>query len=107
MLNKASFELVVQVAAGNAAHIHDDEYRNSGASLAPTAQSLYEQTDIILKVRLPQDSDIKQMKEGATLICLLHAWFHLPTVIVLAERNIRQFPLEFIPHTTRAQSMDV
>ena len=107
MLNKAGFEVVVQAGAGDAAHIHDDEYRNSGASLAPTAQSLYEQADIILKVRLPQESEIKQMKEGATLICLLDAWFNLPTVKLLAERKIRSFALEFIPRTTRAQSMDV
>lgn len=107
MLNKAGFEVVVQAGAGDAAHIHDDEYRNSGASLAPTAQSLYEQADIILKVRLPQEDEIKQMKEGATLICLLDAWFNLPTVKLLAERKIRSFALEFIPRTTRAQSMDV
>src|SRR5690554_2067165 len=79
MLNKAGFEVVVQAGAGDAAHIHDDEYRNSGASLAPTAQSLYEQADIILKVRLPQESEIKQMKEGERLfVCLMLGLIYLP-----------------------------
>src|SRR5690554_3678429 len=47
------------------------------------------------------------VQAGATLVCLLDAWFNLPTVKLLAERNIRSFALEFIPRSTRAQSMDV
>src|SRR5690554_519308 len=107
LLQKAGFEVVVQAGAGDSAHIHDDEYSNSGASIAPTAQALYEQADIVLKVRLPQEEEINQIKEGATLVCLLDAWFNLPTVKLLAERNLRSFALEFIPRSTRAQSMDV
>lgn len=103
----AGFEVVVEAGAGESAHLSDDEYRNVGASLAPTAEALYGQADIVLKVRHPQEQEIAQMKEGATLICLLDAWFNLPTVQALAKRNIRSFALEFIPRTTRAQSMDV
>lgn len=107
LLQKAGFEVIVQAGAGDSAHIHDDEYISSGASIAPTAQALYEQADIVLKVRLPQAEEISQIKQGATLVCLLDAWFNLPTVKLLAERNIRSFALEFIPRSTRAQSMDV
>ncbi|MCA6062203.1 Re/Si-specific NAD(P)(+) transhydrogenase subunit alpha [Thalassolituus marinus] len=103
----AGFEVVVQEGAGDAAHFADDEYRNCGASIAPTAESLYEQADIILKVRQPLDSEVPMLKENSTLICMLDAWFNLPLVKQLAARNVRSFALEFIPRTTRAQSMDV
>ena len=103
----AGFEVVVQEGAGDAAHFADDEYRNCGASIAPTAESLYEQADIILKVRQPLDSEVPLLKENSTLICMLDAWFNLPLVKQLAARNVRSFALEFIPRTTRAQSMDV
>lgn len=106
-LLSAGFDVVVQSGAGITAHISDDEYRGAGASLAPTAEALYQQADIILKVRAPQEQEILQMKSGATVIGLLDAWFNLDTVKLLAERNIRSFALEFIPRTTRAQSMDV
>lgn len=106
-LQKAGFEVVVQAGAGDSAHISDDEYRNAGASLAPSAESLYQQADVILKVRLPQADEIALLKEGTTLICLLDAWFNLDTVKQLAEKKVRSFALEFIPRTTRAQSMDV
>jgi len=101
------FGVVVQEGAGDAAHFGDEEYRTGGASIAPTAESLYEQADIILKVREPQAEELPLLKEDSTLICLMDAWFNLPLVQTLAEKKVRSFALEFIPRTTRAQSMDV
>ena len=106
-LLSAGFEVVVQEGAGDKSHYDDDTYRNCGASIAPTAQSLYEQADIVLKVRQPLDEEVALLKADSTLICLLDAWFNLPLIKQLAERNVRSFALEFIPRTTRAQSMDV
>ena len=103
----AGFQVVVQAGAGASSHISDEEYSNAGAQIALTAESVYQQADIVLKVRLPHEHEIQYIKEGSTLICLMDAWFNLPTVKLLAERNIRSFALEFIPRTTRAQSMDV
>jgi NAD(P) transhydrogenase subunit alpha len=68
---------------------------------------LYDQADIVLKVRQPLDEEVSLLKENSTLICLLDAWFNLPLIKQLAQRNVRSFALEFIPRTTRAQSMDV
>jgi len=101
------FEVVVQEGAGDAAHFSDEEYRTCGASIAPNAASLYEQADIILKVRQPLEQEVPLLKESSTLICMLDAWFNLPLVSQLAEKKVRSFALEFIPRTTRAQSMDV
>ncbi len=97
----------MQEGAGDEAHFSDDEYRSAGASIAPTAASLYEQADIILKVRQPLDSELPLLKDDSTLICMLDAWFNLPLIQQLAAKNVRSFALEFIPRTTRAQSMDV
>ena len=106
-LVSAGFDVVIQEGAGDNAHFHDDAYRDCGASIAPSAQSLYEQADIVLKVRQPLDEEISLLKEDSTLICMLDAWFNLPLIKQLAARNVRSFALEFIPRTTRAQSMDV
>jgi NAD(P) transhydrogenase subunit alpha len=103
----AGFSVVVEESAGDNSHYNDDDYRNCGASIAPNAQSLYEQADIVLKVRQPLDEEVSLLKENSTLICLLDAWFNMPLIKQLAQRNVRSFALEFIPRTTRAQSMDV
>jgi NAD(P) transhydrogenase subunit alpha len=107
ILTKAGFEVVVQSGAGEASHYDDDEFRNVGASIAPDAKSLYSQADLVLKVRHLVEDEPELIKEGATLICMLDAWFNLDLVQKLAQRNVRSFALEFIPRITRAQSMDV
>ena len=106
-LLNAGYEVVVQAGAGDNAHISDEEYRGCGASIAPDAASLYGQADIILKVRQPLDEEVPLLKEGTTVICMLDAWFNKDLVKQLAENKVRTFALEFIPRTTRAQSMDV
>ena len=106
-LLSAGFEVVVEEGAGDNAHFSDEDYRTCGASIAPSAQSLYDQADIVLKVRQPLDEEVPLLKQDSTLICMLDAWFNLPLIKQLAARNVRSFALEFIPRTTRAQSMDV
>jgi NAD(P) transhydrogenase subunit alpha len=106
-LLSAGFQVVIEEGAGIKSHYGDDVYRNMGASIAPSAQSLYDQADIVLKVRQPLDEEVSLLKENSTLICLLDAWFNVPLIQQLAQRNVRSFALEFIPRTTRAQSMDV
>jgi NAD(P) transhydrogenase subunit alpha len=106
-LLSAGFHVIIEEGAGDNSHYNDDEYRNCGASIAPNAQSLYEQADIVLKVRQPIGEEVLLLKENSTLICMLDAWFNLPLIKQLAERKVRSFALEFIPRTTRAQSMDV
>ncbi|AUM14172.1 Re/Si-specific NAD(P)(+) transhydrogenase subunit alpha [Ketobacter alkanivorans] len=106
-LTSAGFDVVVQSGAGEASHYDDDEFRNVGASIAPDAQSLYAQADLILKVRHLVDDEPNMIKEGSTLICMLDGWFNLELVQQLAAKNVRSFALEFIPRITRAQSMDV
>ena len=107
ILTGAGFDVMVQSGAGEASHYDDDEFRNAGASIAPDAQSLYSQADLVLKVRHLVEDEVNLVKEGATLICMLDAWFNQDLVKQLAARKIRSFALEFIPRITRAQSMDV
>jgi NAD(P) transhydrogenase subunit alpha len=106
-LTGAGFDVVVQSGAGEASHYDDEEFRNAGASIAPDAKSLYDQADLILKVRHLVDDEPNLIQDGATLICMLDAWFNQDLVKQLAARNVRSFALEFIPRITRAQSMDV
>jgi len=106
-LLNAGYEVVVQAGAGDNAHISDEEYRGAGASIAPDAASLYGQADIILKIRQPLDEEVPMLKADSTVICMLDAWFNKDLVKTLAEKKVRTFALEFIPRTTRAQSMDV
>lgn len=106
-LIKSGFEVTVEQGAGIGAHLSDGEFQNAGANIEKSAASLYQNSDLILKVRNLIDSEIDLVKEGAVLISLMDAYFYLETVEKIAKRKITSFALEFIPRITRAQSMDV
>ncbi|PAV27121.1 NAD(P)(+) transhydrogenase (Re/Si-specific) subunit alpha [Tamilnaduibacter salinus] len=106
-LLEAGFEVIIESGAGTAAHFADDEYRNNGAIIADDAASLYRQASVVLKVRTPSEDEAAQMRPDTTLITIMDPWFHQDRVRQLAERGVRTFALDFVPRTTRAQSMDV
>lgn len=110
-LKEAGFDVLVETGAGNAAHYEDADYTRAGAEIAADAKALYSQAELVLKVRQPvvegKTDEIALLKEGATLICMLDAYFHHDEIKALADKKVRSFALEFIPRITRAQSMDV
>ncbi len=106
-LVKAGLEVLIEQGAGAGAFIADEAYEAEGAKVAPDARALYAAADIIIKVRPPDPAEVGLMKEGASLICLMDAFFRLDLMTLLAARGISGFGLEFVPRITRAQSMDV
>ncbi|EMP54358.1 pyridine nucleotide transhydrogenase [Marinobacter santoriniensis NKSG1] len=106
-LMEAGYEVIVESGAGLAAHFTDDEYRHCGAIIADDAESLYRQSQIILKVRAPEKDEASLIQSGATLICILDPWFNKPLLEQLASQSVQTFALDLVPRTTRAQSMDV
>lgn len=98
--------ILVQAGAGVPASVPDSEFQAAGATIASTAAELYSQADIVLKVRGPEASEIAQMKRGAILIGLLNP-FDAAATESLAAAGLTGFAMEWLPRTTRAQSMDV
>ncbi len=99
--------MIVESGAGMAAHFSDEEYRSCGAIIADDAESLYRQTNVILKVRAPDAEEAGLIQPESTLICILEPWNKRDLVRQLAERSVRTFALDLVPRTSRAQSMDV
>lgn len=112
-LTQKELEVIVESKAGEAACFPDKEYEESGAKVAPNIYSLYEDSDLIVKIRKPElnekvgKHEIDLMKEGSTLVSLLQPLTNLDTVKMLAAKKISSFSLDSIPRITRAQSMDV
>lgn len=106
-LMEAGYEVIVESGAGLAAHFTDDEYRHCGAIIADDAESLYRQSQIILKVRAPEKDEAALIQSGSTLICILDPWFNKPLLEQLTSQSVQTFALDLVPRTTRAQSMDV
>lgn len=111
-LRKAGLEVLVEAGAGDGSFCSDQAYLEAGAKIEPQAESLFEKSDLILKVRpLSQNPstgvyETELLGTGKTLISLMDAYFHLDVVQKLADQKNTSLAMEFMPRVTRAQSMD-
>ncbi|NPA05899.1 MAG: alanine dehydrogenase [Chloroflexi bacterium] len=64
--------VLVQAGAGEGSGFSDDEYRQSGAEVLPTAADVWTQADMIMKVKEPQPQEYPFLREGLILFTYLH-----------------------------------
>lgn len=98
--------VLVQSGAGAGASIPDEEYRAAGASIVTDPAELYGQSQIVLKVRAPEASELALMRKDAVLVGLLSP-HQAEGIEALAAHGITAFSMEKLPRISRAQSMDV
>jgi NAD(P) transhydrogenase subunit alpha len=111
---KMGFEVLVQSSAGEGAWRSDEEYRKAGAKIIEDVQTLFSQSELILKVKQPifnEDvgkHEVELIREGAILITFLHpaAPANHETIRQLRDKNITALTMDSIPRTSRAQRMD-
>ncbi len=99
------FDVVVEKGAGEKSRIIDTEFVTAGARIGTTADA--KAADVILKVRRPNDAELKGYKPGAALFAMLDPYGQEAAVVALAKAGISAFTMEFMPRITRAQVMDV
>ncbi|WP_079212208.1 Re/Si-specific NAD(P)(+) transhydrogenase subunit alpha [Brucella pituitosa] len=99
------FDVVVEKGAGEKSRIIDTEFVTAGARIGTTADA--KAADVILKVRRPNDAELKGYKPGAALFAMLDPYGQEAAVAALAKAGISAFTMEFMPRITRAQVMDV
>lgn len=99
------FDVVVEKGAGEKSRIIDAEFVTAGARIGSTADA--KAADVILKVRRPNDAELKGYRSGAALFAMLDPYGQEAAVAALAKAGISAFTMEFMPRITRAQVMDV
>jgi H+-translocating NAD(P) transhydrogenase subunit alpha len=105
-VQKGHHTCVVQANAGVAASVPDASFEAAGAVVVPHAADVYSQSDIILKVRAPEASELSFLRRGSILIGLLNP-IDDAGIERLADTGVTGFALEAVPRITRAQTMDV
>ncbi|HEU5079971.1 MAG TPA: alanine dehydrogenase [Opitutaceae bacterium] len=64
--------VLVERNAGVSAGFKDDEYAASGAKVAASAEEVWREADMILKVKEPLRPELDRMQEGQTIFTYLH-----------------------------------
>ncbi len=96
----------VESGAGLRSRFSDDAYRAAGADVVSRADALAG-ADILLKVRRPSVEDVAALKPGAIVAGMIDPFGDRAALEALAATGATVFSMEFMPRTTRAQSMDV
>lgn len=65
-------EVLIETGAGIGAGFEDADYEAAGATIAPDAQTVYGDSEMIVKVKEPQEAERKLLRKGQVLFAYLH-----------------------------------
>ena len=107
-------KVLVETMAGAGALHADADYAAAGAIMCATAQEVYDQAELILKVKEPLFNEqtgkheVDMMHKGQYLITFIHpaAPVNHQMVKNMAAAGIISMAIEGVPRISRAQSMD-
>ena len=71
-LVKDGHKVVVEKDAGKGSGLPDARYINAGATILPSADEVWKNADMIVKVKEPQPTEWSQLREGQILYTYLH-----------------------------------
>lgn len=106
-LQKQGFEVFIQDGAGKKANYSNEEFIEAGAKIVSSANEIYSQSDIVLKVQAPTFDEIAMMKEGLVTLSYLWPAQNQELLQKLAEKKVNAIAMDAIPRISRAQKMDV
>jgi NAD(P) transhydrogenase len=111
-LLKSGFGAVyVEKGAGEASSFPDEKYKEVGATIVDT-ETVFKESDIVLKVRMPQFNEslgineVDLLKENSKLISFIQPAQNKDLVEKLKTRGVTSFAMDQIPRITRAQTYD-
>lgn len=105
-LQKLGYECVIESGAGANAGFSDAMYQEAGVEVVKTAAALFKAADIVAKVRVPTDAEVKKLREGQLLISFFNPGANEELMKLAAEKGASVIAMEMVPRISRAQKMD-
>ncbi len=103
-LIKSGATVQVERGAGSSAFYSDADFEKAGATLVSKDQAFA--SDIVVKVKPPNDSEIALMKEGGAYIGFMNPLDEPEISNKMAARGTTSLSMEMVPRISRAQKMD-
>ena len=104
-LRKQGLEVVVEAGAGRDFNL-DSAYEEAGAEVVSDAGEVWDQADLVAKVRAPTEDELERVRDGQFVVSFLAPVPDADLVKELADRGVTAVSMDAIPRITRAQSMD-
>lgn len=103
-LKKLGFEVLVESGAGELASFSNEIYQEAGARIVNTDEVW--NAELIYKINAPNETEISQINEGATLVSFLYPAQNPELVKALSNKKINVLAMDMVPRISRAQSLD-
>jgi alanine dehydrogenase len=71
-LTAAGHEVLIESGAGAGIGVDDAQYRTAGAGIAANAAEVFQQADMVVKVKEPQPRECEMLRQGQVLFTYLH-----------------------------------
>ena len=111
-LTKLGYTVAIEAGAGDAARFADDAYRAAGAEVVADTRALWAQSDIVLKVRAPEQQpalgvdEAELLREGSTLLSFIWPAQNPELMERLKARRVTVIAMDAVPRISRAQKLD-
>eukprot|EP00898_Chlorokybus_atmophyticus_P003942 jgi/Chlat1/4549/Chrsp29S00336 len=106
-LLKLGVETLVQSGAGAKAGFADQLYLIAGATMCDSAEAVFANADVVLKITTPTVADIERMRPGTVLVGMVSPATNAELLDRAKEVGITLMAMDAVPRITRAQKMDV
>ena len=71
-LVQAGHSVAIETRAGTGVGFDDAAYQAAGATIAPSAQAVFEGAELVVKVKEPQAAECQMLRRGQVLFTYLH-----------------------------------
>ena len=111
-LVKKGFKVQIESGTGELANLSDSAYKEAGASVLPAGSDIWNNSDILIKIRAPQRDEKQNLDEldllhaGQTLIGFLWPAQNPKLLERLAESKVSAISMDAVPRISRAQKLD-
>ncbi|WP_299670814.1 Re/Si-specific NAD(P)(+) transhydrogenase subunit alpha [uncultured Roseobacter sp.] len=105
-LQKLGHECIIETGAGAKAGFSDADYKAAGVEIAKTAAALWKAADVVAKVRVPDEAEMKRLRADQTLISFFSPVADEAKMQAAAKKGATVIAMEMIPRISRAQKMD-
>lgn len=91
-------QVLIETGAGLGSGLDDEQYRAAGAEMMPLAANVYEQAELIVKVKEPLSAEYELLRPQQNLFTFLHLAAAPDLTALLLKRRVTAIAYETVQH---------
>ena len=105
-LIELGFEVAIESGAGEHSSFSDDAYRDAGCEIIGSADDLWSTSDLIMKVRAPDETEAARLRSDQALISFIWPAQNPELLETLTKSGATVMAMDSVPRISRAQKVD-